>query len=147
MIDENRPSLFWIIRTDYLSSLAFLFPLVMWGIVAFGYFQGDPVTQNYFFTVVGITVAGVLVLTWRFLIILRIFNDGQSAAATIDRIGFFRGRGQVSYIYTYQGEKYTSRNFISRNARTRQLAPGDKVTVFVHSNNPKRAYIRELYIK
>lgn len=147
MIDENRPSLFWVIRTDYLSNLAFLFPLVMWGIVAFGYFQGDPVSQNYFLTVVGFTVAGVLLLSWRYLTILRVFTDGQSAAATIDGVGFFRGRGQINYVYTFQGEKYLGRNIVSRNGRTKRLEPGDKVTVLVDSNNPKRAYIRELYIK
>lgn len=147
MIDENRPSLVWVIRTDYLSNLAFLFPLVMWGIVAFNYYLGEPVSQNYSLTVVGFTVAGVLVLVWRYLTMLRIFNDGQSAAATIDSVGFFRGRGQISYIYTYQGEKYLGRNFVSRNSRTKNLAIGDRVTVFVDSNNPKRAYIQELFIK
>ena len=147
MIEENRPSLFWVIRTDYLSNLGFLFPLVMWGIVTFNYFMGEPVSQNYFLTVIGFTVAGVLVLAWCYLIILRIFNDGQSTTATIDGVGFFRGRGQISYVYTYQGEKYLGRNVISRNGRTKRLLPGDKVTVYVDSNNPKRAYIRELYIK
>jgi hypothetical protein len=75
-----------------------------------------------------------------------VFEDGTEAKGVVTGLSFFRGRGRVQYSYTVHGEKQTSDNAINKNGRTRKLKVGQKVTVLVDRNNPKRAFIREIYL-
>jgi len=92
-----------------------------------------------------VTVISLIVLTWRIRQVFALLSDGLEMSATISNVSFFRDRGRVDYIYNYQGQKYASGNAIHKVKLTKNLKIGDEVIVVVDRNNPKRAYIRDLY--
>jgi hypothetical protein len=91
-------------------------------------------------------VVAIVILAWRIRLFYSIFDGGIEAPATISNIMFFRDRGRVDYIYTIQGEKFSSGNAIHKVKQTRSLQVGEQVIVMVDRNNLKRAFIRDLYM-
>lgn len=145
-MQNQSPSLFRVISTDYPSYLSVLFPIVFVGFAIYFFAVGNDALQLFLFLAVGITVVGIPVLLQRYKTISSVFANGEQTKGEVTSIGFFRGRGSVDYSYTFHGEKLTSSNAINRNSRTRNLRVGQKVTVFVDPNNPKRAFIQEIYM-
>lgn len=93
-----------------------------------------------------ITIVAIGVLAWRVQVFNTIFNDGLETPATVGNIFFFRDRGRVDYVYTYQGQKYISGNVIHKVKQTQALQIGEQVIVMVDRNHPNRAFIRDLYV-
>jgi len=145
-VQNQGPSLFRVVSTDYASFLSVLFPLVFGGFSLYFYFTGNDALQLFLPLAIVVTVIGVPVLVQRYRTISSVFAEGVQTQGVVTGIGFFRGRGVVKYSYTFQGEKQASDNAINRNGRTRKLRVGQKVTVIVDRNNPKRAFIREIYL-
>ncbi len=142
---KQLPSLFRIVKVDYLASLGVIFPVVLWGL-ALATRLFDPEAASFFWLIAPIaTVAGLLLLLWRVWAINQVFNDGAEVPGVIIGTSFFRGRGRVEYVYTYQSQKYQSGNAIQASPVARSLAPGQAVTLMVDRLNPKRAFARELY--
>jgi hypothetical protein len=143
---KRTPSLLRIVKVDYVASLGVIFPLVMWGLALAAHFF-DPEAAAFFRLLAPIvTVLGLALFLWRVWLIRQVFADGDETPGVLTNIGFFRGRGRAEYVYTYQSHKYQSSNAIQASATTRALAPGQAVTVMVHRLNPKRAFLRELYL-
>lgn len=144
---NKQPSLIKIMTIDYLALLGWLFPVVMWGIyitlVILGKNKPNDITLLVIYAV--ITVAALGVLIWRIQVFKTVFSDGFETTAVIKNVFFFRDRGRVDYAYTYQGQNYTSGNAIHKVKQTRALMIGEQVTLVVDRNNPKRAFIRNLY--
>jgi hypothetical protein len=140
------PSLFRVISTDYPSFLSVLFPIVFGGFSIYFFFTGNDAFQLFLLLAIGVTVVGVPVLVQRYRTISSVFADGMQMKGVVTGLSFFRGRGRVQYSYTFQGEKRMSDNAINKNSRTRKLRVGQTVTVLVDRNNPKRAFIREIYL-
>ena len=145
-MQNQSPSLFRVISTDYPSYLSVLFPVVFVGFTIYFFAVGNDSLQLFLFLAIGVTVIGIPVLVQRYRTITSVFENGQQANGVITSLGFFRGRGNVGYSYTFQGEKLTSSNAINRNSRTRNLRVGQTVKLFVDPNNPKRAFIQEIYM-
>lgn len=145
-MNRQKPSLFRIISNDYPSLLAFLFPIIFWVFTAYFFYGGDSSYDFFFMLSAGITLVAIPVLIWRYRRIASVFEDGMETLGTIQTIYFFRGRGRVEYAYTFQGQKYASGNAINRTKYTRALTHGQSVTVFIDPENPKRAFIKEIYL-
>jgi hypothetical protein len=145
MNEENRPTLFRIIQTDYTSFLCITSVVMLWAFFIFDLIGKGESSANYTVTVATGSFVGLLIFLWRYNSFITIYNQGFEEEGTISGIGFFRGRGKVSYVYLFRGEKYSGSNAILRNGRTKHISVGDRVTVFVNSNNPKKAFIAELY--
>jgi len=145
MLNE-KPTLFRVVSVDYLSLLSVMFPVVFWGLSGYFYYIGDDALQIFVILSIAFSIIGIPLLFWRYQMISSVFEDGLEAPGMITRIGFFRGRGRVDYAYSYQGQKYTSGNAISRSKHTRNLMSGQQVTVLVDRNNPKRAFVKEIYL-
>jgi hypothetical protein len=141
----EKPSVLRILRTDYLASMTVLAPLVLWGMAIFFPIFGQ--TDSAFFVSLAgaVTVIALPVLLWRVSVISSTLINGIDVAGVISGAGFFRGRGRITYIYSYQGEKLKCSNAVQQNKQTNALAVGSSVTVILDPNNPKRAFIRELY--
>jgi len=137
-----------IIQIDYMALLGFLFPFGMWGFYLVLWILGniDPSDLTLPIIFAFITLLSVMVLIWRVQTINNIFADGLEAVATINNISFFRDRGRVDYVYTFQGQKYVGGNAIHKVKKTQSLQIGEQVIVMVDRNNPKQAYIRDLYL-
>jgi hypothetical protein len=121
MIEEKHPSLFRIIQTDYVSFLAVMLPVFMWGFFAYDCFRGVETTSNFLFILVGITVVALIVLLWRVITIFRAYNEGQESLAIVNKVSFFRGRGRITYVHNYQGEKYISSNVVMKNSSNEEI--------------------------
>jgi uncharacterized protein DUF3592 len=145
-MQPQRPSLFRVISTDYPSFLSVLFPIVFGGFSIYFFFAGNDALRYFLPLAIVATVIGVPVLVRRYQTIASVFEDGTEAKGTVTSLSFFRGRGRVQYSYTFQGEKQSSDNAINKNGRTRKLRVGQKVTVLVDRNNPKQAFIRDIYL-
>lgn len=145
-MNKQKPSLMRVISNDYPSLLAALFPIVFWAFTAYFYYGGDTSSELFLLLSIGITLAAAPVLIWRYRLISSVFEDGMETPGTIQSVYFFRGRGRVEYVYMFQGQKYSSGNAVNRTKYTRTLRDGQPVTVFVDPENPKRAFIKEIYL-
>ena len=145
-MQNQRPSLFRIISTDYSSYLSVLFPIVFVGFTLYFFATGNDSLQLFLFLAIGVTIIGVPTLIQRYRTISSVLANGTQTKGVVTSIGFLRGRGRVEYSYTFQGEKQTSSNAINRNSRTRNLRVGQAVKVSVDPDDPKRAFIQEIYM-
>ena len=145
-MQNQSPSLFRIISTDYPSYLSVLFPIVFGGFTLYFFAVGNDALQLFLFLAIGVTVVGIPVLLQRYRTISSVFANGEQTNGVVTSVGFFRGRGNVSYSYTFHGEKLTSSNAINRNSLNRNLRVGQTVKLFVDPDNPKRAFIQEIYM-
>lgn len=145
-MQNQSPSFFRIISTDYPSYLSVLFPVVF-GVFTIYFFNTQNTSSQLFLLITAIvTVIGVPTLVQRYRTISSVFANGIPTEGVITAIGFLRGRGRVEYSYTSRGEKYTTSNAINRNGRTRNLRIGQNVKVIVDPDDPKRAFIQEIYL-
>ena len=143
---SQNPSLFRVISTDYSSFLSVLFPIVFGGFSVYFFIAGNNALQLFLFLAIGAIVLGVPYLVQRYRNISSVFADGIEAQGTVTNIFFFRGRGRAEYSYIVQGKKQTSSNAVNKNSRTRSLKVGQTVTVVVDRNDPKLAFIKEIYL-
>ena len=145
---NRQPSLLKIITIDYIAFLGWLFPVVMWGmyvvLIVLGNVKINDFTLPVIFAV--ISVVALAILIWRIQVFNTVFSDGIESIATINNVSFFRDRGRVDYVYTYQGQKYVSGNAIHKVKQTLALKVGEQVVLMVDRNNPKRAFVRDLYM-
>lgn len=136
-----------ILFTDYGTFLGWVGPLVYLGIILLQFLLGESLATIQSLALVLLPVSLILlgVLFWRVQTIRRVFEEGTQIPATVVRVSFYRDRGRVEVVYTFQGERYLSRNMVMKNKTTRSLLEGMPVVVLVDPGNPRRAYIRELY--
>ena len=144
---EKRPAVFKIMIIDYVALLAVMFPIMFWIVyLLLLALKGNQATHLTYPTIASVvTIVSILVLIWRIRLFFTIFGDGLETSATISNVSFYRDRGRVDYIYTHQGQKYASGNMVHKVKQTQMIKVGDKVIVMVDRNNPKRAFIRDLY--
>jgi hypothetical protein len=91
------------------------------------------------------SVVGLGMAAWQVWTIRRVVVGGAGVPGVVGSIGFFRGRGRVEYVYTFQGRQYQGSQAVQSSAVTRSLAQGQAVTVMVDPARPERAFVRELY--
>lgn len=145
-MEEQKASIFSIIWTDYVSFLAALFPIIFW--VFYFFFpliDGKSLPASFLYIMVGISLLGITLLVWRTRLIMSTFADGISVDGNIIQVSFFRDRGRVTYIYEFQGERYQSSNAVMKTKRSKALAQGQATKIIVSRDNPKLAFIRDLY--
>ena len=145
-MEPKSPKFGRIIWTDYATFLATIFILLSVAALIYDRFiQSLSFSKELPYITAAICVVGIPVITWRLRLIVSAFEYGWEVEGDILDISFFRDRGRVSYIYTVQGVRYQSGNAIMRNRVTRALQPGQKVVIVVNRDNPKNAFIRDIY--
>ena len=143
----RHPSFFRVVTTDYTAFSAFIFPLAIGAFYLFlSLTEENPVDLTVPIIFGVSAVIALIVLFWRIQLFNTIFSDGMTATATINKIWFFRDRGRINYSYFYQGQNYSSGNVVMKIKKTKQLQMGDQVPVMINRNNPKQAFIRDLYL-
>ena len=146
----RMPSLKKILTVDYVAFVSWLFPVVLWAMGLFLLFTMDLSQQSLlrlFIVIALITLGGLGLIFWRVQVIKAIFEDGIEVSGTLRIVVFFRDRGRVEYVYTYLDQKYASGNAILKTAGTNRLQPGMQVTLLVDRSQPRRAFIRDLYLE
>lgn len=144
----KRPSLAKIITIDYAAFVAWLSPVVMWTVyLALRLLQPATGTSSVFPVLATvITAIAIVVLAWRIRQLDTVFREGVETSATIRQVTFYRDRGRVEYGYTFRGQPYVSGTVVHKVKATQALRVGDHLTVLVDRTNPKRAYLRDLYL-
>ena len=107
MVKDSRPSVLRVIQNDYIALVAFLFPIVCGAMYVLGMFFAKEDWATFIYVVLFVTVGGVLVLLWRYRLILSVFTQGMEVSGTISRVSFFRDRGRIEYVYDWDGETYS----------------------------------------
>ncbi len=156
MITPRTPSILRIIWTDYYARLAafFVFPILALVMIILGI--PIMVESGLFFTNQQLLVVLLFLAFWiivfggwlalRISTIRSAFNDGQEVKGQITEVALTSNTGWVKYSYVYMGTPYTCSNRIAKNGRTRQLAAGSQALVMVDVGDPKRAFLRDLYL-
>ncbi|MER2599656.1 MAG: hypothetical protein ABTQ73_09055 [Caldilineales bacterium] len=143
---KQLPSPWRIAQTDYMASLGAILILIIWGMALVARFF-DPSLAEFLLKAAPVaTVIGLVLLLWRIQMIRGVFERGSEVAGVVSSASFFRGRGRIAYTYTHQSQKYISSNALQANKITRNLPTGTAVTVMVHGDNPKHAFLREIYL-
>jgi len=145
MITENRPSVFRIMFTNYVAFIGVLSPALLWLVFLFDHFRGDRLTTSDLIALGSITLLGLIIMVWKIFSISAIINNGLETTATVHSSGFYRSRGRIKFIYSFQGEKYMTQNTVNSNKRTRAFTAGDQVSICLDPNNPKKAIIKDIY--
>lgn len=145
-MSEKKPALRKIFSTDYATFLATMFIVIAAGAFLFDRLV-EPLTvsQELPYITAFVGVVGIPVIVWRIRLISSTFEYGWEVNGDIVDIGFFRDRGKVSYIYTVQGQRYQASNAMLKNRTTRSLQSGQKVKIVANRDNPKVAFIRDIY--
>lgn len=145
-MDNKKPSIERILWTDYLASVSVICILVIWGLfLFFKFIKPDQFSESLLYASIVVTLAGSAVLIWRVRLITSAFEEGVEVEGDVVSVSFFRDRGSATYIYTVNGERYKSSNAIMKHRITARLRQGQKVTLVVNKDNPKTAFIRDLY--
>jgi uncharacterized protein DUF3592 len=145
-MEPKSPAFGRIIWTDYTTCLATIFILFSGAALLYDQFvQSLSFSKELPYITAAICVVGIPVITWRLRLIASAFEYGWEVEGDVLDISFFRDRGRVSYIYTVQGERFQSSNAIMKNRITRSLQSGQKVKIVVNRDNPKIAFIRDIY--
>lgn len=85
-------------------------------------------------------------MIWRIRLISSAFEFGWEVEGDIVGIVFFRDRGSVTYIYTVQGERYQTSNAVMKHRITKSLQRGQRAVIMANRDNPKIAFIRDIYL-
>lgn len=144
-----QASLKKILLTDYGAFIGWLAPLFYLGTILLQFLLGESFAtiQTFALVLFLVSLAFLGLLFWRVSLIRRVIEEGVQMPATIVRASFFRGRGRVEVVYTYQGERFLSRNLVVKNKSTRSLTEGMPVLVIIDPENPRRAFVQELYVE
>lgn len=153
----STPSLVRIVTSDHIALLTVLFPLVFWlmylALAYFGYLPNPrgskPPSDSdkpFFLTLALITTFVCMpLLIWRVRHFRTVFANGEAVNGRIEKVSFFRGRGRIEFTYTYAGRQYSAQNTLSRTEAP-AFQEGNEVVIVVSRSNPKRSYIRDLFV-
>ena len=158
MVQNDRPRLASMIKSDYLAGLAVKIPAIFWIIIAVGVVMNlagagggglvsfdQESARSLPFLAVGSTALAVPLLYWRYRYFSGLFASGICYTGTVTAVAFRRRRGYVEYAFKHEGEEYRGFNSVFKNALTEILKVNDKVTVLMDEKNKKKTFIKELF--
>ena len=145
-MDTKGPAIERIFWTDYTTFASTIAILISIGFFLFDRFiQPLALTEELPYIIILVCLIGIPVILWRIRLITFAFEYGWDVEGDILDVSFFRDRGRVTYIYTVGGERYQSSNAIMKHRVTKSLEQGQKVGIVANRDNPKIAFIRDIY--
>lgn len=139
-----NPSFFQKLRNDYILLTAFMI-LVIFGVtfVVILVLQIYELTPILMFSIT--TTAALIVLLIRLTTLQKLFLEGDTILATIQKKRLFRRDAHFVLEYVYNAEAITKRSYIINSKKARALNVGDTIEILVDPNNPKRHIIKQFY--
>jgi hypothetical protein len=136
--------IFW---TDHTTATSTIAVVVAWGFYLFDKFiQKLLAENNLLYIALPITLVGISLMIWRIRLIKSAFEDGREVTGIIETVSFYRDRGRISYIYSFDGNRYRSVNSVMKHRITSGLQQGQEVAIMANNDNPKIAFIRDIYV-
>lgn len=148
-----------IFYNDYISFLAWLFPVVIFGmsifIQIFGLFpdlkRGRPPLGTEaipFFIQFGLIalVLGIIILVIRVLTIKSYFDKGVEVNGKVTKIWVWRrDRGRIYFNFQYKDLEVDNSSIVHFNKMTKTFLPHKPIKVLVKPNDPLKAIIKDLF--
>ena len=147
MNERKRPTILRIIDSDYASALAILAPFIFWLLFWMLAFLHLVDLQIPRYLVIGLTIASLLLSAWRCWLISRIFAASVETPGEVQHIWFHRDRGRLMVSFTWEGQEVQQNSTIPKNNYTETLRKGQEITLVVDRDQPKRAFLRDLYLR
>jgi len=155
----KRYSLRKILFNDYFSFLAWMFPVVIFGmslfIEIFGFFpdlkRGRPplgVEAIPFFIQLGVItlIIGFIVIIFRVIAIKSYFDKGVELKGKVTGIWVWRvDRGRIYFTYHYKNLEYENSMFVHFHKMTKVFLPNKQIDVLVKPSNPLKAIIKDIF--
>lgn len=150
-----------ILINDYISFLAWLFPVILFGmsifIEIFGFMpdlkRGRPplgVEAIPFFIQFGLIalIVGIVVIIIRVLMIKSYFDNGIEVNGKVTKIWVWRrDRGRIYFTFQYKDLECDNNAVVHFNRMTRTFIPPKPIKVLVKPEDPLKAIIKDLYQK
>jgi hypothetical protein len=155
-MEQKQPRALRIVSSDFVVMLSIVGPVVAWALyvaASLGWVfrpryshtrlsGGDPLF-------LGIAVAATVVLVplalYRMSSIRKVFAQGIRTTGTITSVEFFKDRGRAEYRFKLGSRQIQTGAPLHKTAQTSQLSVGQEVELAVDAQNPKRAFIVDLY--
>ena len=145
-MNDKQPSILKIIWIDYVSFLSTALCLMAIGLYVYDRFIKGNISQSFAWITLGIFILGLFGLAWRYISIVSLYNSGLEAKANVSEVGFFRDRGSIKYIYSYEGQRYAGHMTVMKNKSTSCYQIGDEIVVIVDREKSKKSLIKELFL-
>lgn len=145
-MNEKKPSIVKIFWNDYWSFLSTTFCVVAIGFYLYDIFVVTNSVSNFKWIAIGMFLLGLFGVMTRFISIISLYNSGIETKATVSEIGFFRDRGYIKYIYSFENKKYASQMSVMKNKTTIKHQVGQEINVIVDRENPQKSLILDLFI-
>ncbi len=159
---RRTPSLFTIVKTDFLALVAAIVPGVGIALavaattgalpdrsrsIADGKLEMMPVqpVEVAVLFAAAFVVAGAALLVWRLRTIRSAFATGRRVEGTITKLRPFKDRAYVHYEYRLNGVLYDEKHFVHQTAAYQKLAAGKTVSIAVDPFHPRKGFIAELF--
>lgn len=158
-VTNQSYSLRKILINDYISFLAWLFPIIIFGmslfIEIFGFFpdlkRGRPPlgTESIPFMVqFGLIalVIGFIVIIIRVLIIKSYFDKGIEVNGKVTKIWIWRrDRGRIYFTFQYKDLEWDNSVVVHFNKMTKSFLPHKPIKVLINPEDPTKAIIKDIF--
>ncbi len=157
-INKNSYSLKKILINDYISFLAWLFPVIIFVmslfIEIFGFLpdlkRGRPPLGTEaipFMIQFGLIalIIGIIIIIIRVIIIKRYFENGIEVNGEVTQIWRFRDRGRIYFTFWYKDLIGDNSSIVHFNRMTKTFLPHKQIRVLMKPNDPLKAIIKDLF--
>lgn len=142
-----EPTLFQIIRTDYLAQNYFVMIFGGWVIYFIDrLFEGSFTFYLLVFAAI-CTPLGLAAFFWRYRLITVTFANGSETHGKVTEIRTISSDYIIHYEYSFNGKSYRYRNRVKKNDFAKRIRQNQSVTLLAHEKTPHIAFIKDLYLE
>jgi hypothetical protein len=144
-MNDKQPNIIKIFWNDYWAFISAVFCIVAIGFYFYDIFVATN-SSGFMWVAIGMFLLGLFGFIVRYISIVSLYNSGIEAKAVISEVGFFRDRGYIKYIYSFENKKYASQLSVMKNKTTASYQIGEEIEVIVDRENPKKSLIKRLIV-
>ena len=89
----------------------------------------------------------LLLLAWLLWLISHVFSTGVETPGKVQQVWFSRDRGNLKVSFTWEGREVLKISTIPKNNYTQTIQEGQQIAIMVDRDDPRRAFIRDLYLR
>jgi hypothetical protein len=147
MNERKRPTILRTLDADYTAALALMAPFIFWLLFWFLSILHIVDLQILRYIVIALSIGSLLFAAWRCWLIGNIFTSGVDTQAEVQHIWFSGDRGRLVFTFIWERAPLQKNSMIPKNDYTESLREGQSIMVMVDPHQPKRAFVRDLYLR
>jgi len=147
MNERKRPTIIHTLDADYTAALALMAPFIFWLLFWMLSITHIVDMQIPRYVVIVLTFASLLLVAWRCWLISQIFANGVATQAEVQHVWFSGDRGRLVFTFIWERAPLQKNSMIPKNEYTESLREGQAIMVMVDPLHPKRAFVRDLYLR